>query len=387
MNQGTKKLAKEYAEPLTNAYYQYLRDTLRQDPRSAHSLAQEVQELIPKAKDRQIYKLLYPFAEFKCIKQLQYLNKTLLIDPILQDDFALFRGPNQYSMLFMSLGYQFFIEDMDRRNKDKIQERKQQEEQNPEDRPFRYSLFQKLSRDIKEKHLEQLRESRDYDVIIFMLYTYVLNNSRDTEVVDMLIDNVMKNLTEDQLSQMHENRSGTLSKVLSLVGKQRERVDEFKEYQQMCQKVHLKLHTKKTEQNQRGDTPQNISRENVFVREVLTAMLGQDGFREELYLEDSLIQPDFYIPKSKLCIEVNGKNKFYPYSTRYNNFTNFKHKIALHNDHNVVHLNSWKLEGMMKYEDGRKNLTDLLTRTIQTYEDKIKNGGFPDKKPVQQPQE
>lgn len=103
-----------YAEPLTNAYYQYLRETLRADPRAAHLLAQEVQEYIPQAKDRQVYKLLYPFAEFRCHKQLLYLTKTQLVDPLLQNDFEKFRGPNNISMVFMGYGQQFFIDDKNR---------------------------------------------------------------------------------------------------------------------------------------------------------------------------------------------------------------------------------------------------------------------------------
>lgn len=112
------------------------------------------------------------------------------------------------------------------------------------------------------------------------------------------------------------------------------------------------------------------------MREVLNDLLGSsEHYREELYLEDALVQPDFYVPSAKLCIEINGKNKFYPYSTRYNNFTNFKHKITIANDHHIIHLNSWKMEGMMKYPDGKSNLKDLLAKTIKTYEEKIKNGG------------
>lgn len=35
----SKKLISQYAEPLTNGYYQFLRDTLRADPKAAHLLA------------------------------------------------------------------------------------------------------------------------------------------------------------------------------------------------------------------------------------------------------------------------------------------------------------------------------------------------------------
>lgn len=49
-------------------------------------------------------------------------------------------------------------------------------------------------------------------------------------------------------------------------------------------------------------------------------------FNEEFLLEDSLYRSDFYIPKAKLAIEINGKSHFYPYTTRFNNFSNMKMK-------------------------------------------------------------
>lgn len=49
--------------------------------------------------------------------------------------------------------------------------------------------------------------------------------------------------------------------------------------------------------------------------------------------------------------------------------------MILNNNHNVIYLNSWRLEGMMNAEDGKTNLKELLTKTIKTYKDKIANGG------------
>ena len=77
------------------------------------------------------------------------------------------------------------------------------------------------------------------------------------------------------------------------------------------------------------------------------------------------------MPEAKLCIEINGKSKFYPYTTKYNNFLNLKHKLVIQQGHNMLHLNSWKLEGMMKSGTGKEQLRDLLTKTIGTYKEKI----------------
>ena len=73
---------------------------------------------------------------------------------------------------------------------------------------------------------------------------------------------------------------------------------------------------------------------------------------------------DFYIPKAKLAIEINGRNHFFPYSSRFNQFTNNKHKLLIANGHNIMHLNSWTLEGLNKESI---KLDDLLNKTITTY--------------------
>ncbi len=85
-------------------------------------------------------------------------------------------------------------------------------------------------------------------------------------------------------------------------------------------------------------------------------------------LEDSLYNTDFYIPKAKLAIEINGKSHFYPYSTRFNNFTNMKMKGLKQSGYNTMNLNSWVLEGFI-HGNNRAGIKDLLTRTIKTYEE------------------
>ena len=104
-----------------------------------------------------------------------------------------------------------------------------------------------------------------------------------------------------------------------------------------------------------------MSKENLFVREALSE-IGKD-FKEEHMLEDALFKCDFYLPKAKLCLEINGKSHFYPYSTRFNNFSNLKMKSLYHEGYNVMNLNSWTLEGFIKHNN-KAALRDLLTKTI-----------------------
>ena len=101
------------------------------------------------------------------------------------------------------------------------------------------------------------------------------------------------------------------------------------------------------------------------MREALQEM-GKE-FNEEHLLEDALFKSDFYLPKAKLAIEINGKSHFYPYSTRFNNFSNLKMKSLYHEGYNVMNLNSWTLEGFIKHEN-RAGLKDLLSKTISTFE-------------------
>jgi hypothetical protein len=93
-------------------------------------------------------------------------------------------------------------------------------------------------------------------------------------------------------------------------------------------------------------------------------------FEEEHYLKDALVRPDFYIPSARLSIEINGRNHYYPLSTRYSNFFNFKSKLLKIHNYNFTHLNSWKLEGFIN-NDNRDGIKDLLGKTIKTYTEKV----------------
>jgi hypothetical protein len=47
----------------------------------------------------------------ECSPQLKYMVRAHLIEPLIEDEFRLFQGPNQYSMVFMSFGMNFYKEE------------------------------------------------------------------------------------------------------------------------------------------------------------------------------------------------------------------------------------------------------------------------------------
>lgn len=108
-----------------------------------------------------------------------------------------------------------------------------------------------------------------------------------------------------------------------------------------------------------------ISKENLAIREVLSELKKE--YNEEFLIEDSLFKADFYIPSAKLAIEINGKTHYYPYTTRFNNFTNLKMKTLRASGVNTLNLNSWTLDGFLR-NDNRAGLKDLISKTITTYE-------------------
>lgn len=192
----------------------------------------------------------------------------------------------------------------------------------------------------------------------------------------------MENLTESELFTMGESRVANLARSLKQIVYQRGKT-EFKEFEMMASRVYLTKYKQRLERNAGKEAAANedgeqenpeeghqISKENLAIREVL-AELKKD-YNEEYLLEDSLFKTDFYIPSAKLAIEINGKTHYYPYTTRFNNFTNLKMKTLRTQGHNVLNLNSWTLEGFIRNEN-RAGLKDLINKTINTYE----NGGQP----------
>ncbi len=217
-------------------------------------------------------------------------------------------------------------------------------------------------------------------MLIYVLHTYVLNNSLDSETIEKIVQNLQLNLTESELRSLGESRVANLARSLKIVTGSRG-MSQFKEFEEAVSKVYLdkykmRIERAKAKEQQNADDEDSqfesnpeeghqISKENLFVREALQEM-GKE-FIEEHLLEDALFKSDFYLPKAKLAIEINGKSHFYPYSTRFNNFSNLKMKSLYHEGYNVMNLNSWTLEGFIKHEN-RAGLKDLLSKTISTFE-------------------
>lgn len=76
----------------------------------------EIGELFPEARERQIYKMMYPLVQYECRPQLNYLTREFIVKPLLEDNMKLFRSANQYSILLMSFGYQFITDPKNFRN-------------------------------------------------------------------------------------------------------------------------------------------------------------------------------------------------------------------------------------------------------------------------------
>ena len=178
---------------------------------------------------------------------------------------------------------------------------------------------------------------------------------------------------------MGESRVANLARSLKQVVLQRGKT-EFKEVEQMASNVYLQKYKHRIERNAGKDeavedgeeeNPEEghqISKENLAIREVLSDL--KKDYKEEFLIEDSLFKADFYIPSAKLAIEINGKTHYYPYTTRFNNFTNLKMKSLRASGVATLNLNSWTLDGFLR-NDNRAGLKDLISKTITTYE----NGG------------
>jgi len=57
------------------------------DRKAAHSLAQDVVDAIPEARERQVYKLIYPFVFHQCYPQANFILKQHVIQPATENGF------------------------------------------------------------------------------------------------------------------------------------------------------------------------------------------------------------------------------------------------------------------------------------------------------------
>ena len=90
--------------------------------------------------------MLYPLVQYQSRPQLNYISKEFIMNPLFADDMKLFRGPNQYSILLMSFGYQFITDPKQKNTREVIPEGPSVPIMTQDGRPFRYSLFQRFAR-------------------------------------------------------------------------------------------------------------------------------------------------------------------------------------------------------------------------------------------------
>lgn len=287
----------------------------------------------------------------------------------------------------MSYGYQFITDP-------KFINRKDQGPEGPsspipsrnndggDKRPFRFSIFGRFQREFLQGHLETIKANKDINLLVYILHTFILNNSLQAEAILGMVYFLAENLKEQDLLVMGESRLGNLARSLKLLllnnNGELAQNKTLVDFEAQVSRIFVSRYSQRVEnnkerqqQNSNDDDQEGdghvVSKENLALRETL----GQMGiaFEEEKLLNDAIFKTDFYIPSAKLAIEINGKSHFYPYTTRFNNFTNMKNKVVRGVGHNILNLNSWTLEGMLKDEE-RKGLKDLLQKTIKTYQDK-----------------
>lgn len=198
MNKGYKAVANKLH--IAPEVYTQITERLHQNPRNAIGITNEIAELIPQARERQIYKLMYPLVQFEAQPQLIYLTKKFIIEPLLENDYQLLRSPNQYSILLMSYGFQFITDPKFLNKRAIIPEGPSTPIQNREGsngRPFRFSIFHRFQRDFLENHMELIKGNKDFNLLVYILHIFVLNSSLQVDAILSLVDYFAENLKED----------------------------------------------------------------------------------------------------------------------------------------------------------------------------------------------
>lgn len=93
---------------------------------------------------------MYPLVQYECRPQLNYITSKFIVGPIVENNFELFRKPNQYSILLMSFGYQFVTDQRFRNQRDQAPEEPLIEKKDA--RPFRYSIFARFAKELEMNH-------------------------------------------------------------------------------------------------------------------------------------------------------------------------------------------------------------------------------------------
>lgn len=250
----------------------------------------------------------------------------------------------------MSFGYQFITDPKHENNRDKPPQGPEQRPQGDE-RPFRFSLFNRFSRQLIEQRSDLIFSDNDIPLLVYILHAFLLNNSLDVESIMKMTNVIYRSVgtSEENIKALKGQRPIVLARSLKglLIQLKNDRnianigeytkdlkLEDLEKFEKAVSKVAVEMHkseggSKRDHEGGEEEDEHVVSKENIAVREILTD-LGIE-FKEEHFVEDSLCTSDFYVPKADLLIEINGRSHFYPYSTRYNNYSNLRAKITRSN--------------------------------------------------------
>ena len=115
----------------------------------------------------------------------------------------------------MSFGYQFITDPKYSSIRDRGPEGPTTPIDSNNGRPFRYSIFQRFYRKIMANHQHILFEQSDIPLLVYIMNTFVLNNSQDSATIDMMAKNLRDHITEQTLKdEFTEGRVLNLARTL-----------------------------------------------------------------------------------------------------------------------------------------------------------------------------
>ena len=104
------------AVQLSKEFLLHLDSELKRDKKMANELLGGVKMLLPRVKERQIYKLLYPFAHHGCYNELRDTVQQYILSPMEQNNYYKLGFPNSLSMYLMTYGANFYPQRDDHRD-------------------------------------------------------------------------------------------------------------------------------------------------------------------------------------------------------------------------------------------------------------------------------
>jgi hypothetical protein len=199
------------SQVFTKVFFQNFYETLQTNPRNTSALVDNVFSVFGEAKERQIYKLLHPFAVHKCKNELYQISQQEIVEPILNDSFRMLRYPNAISMYLQSYGNQFVTDGGKRKTREEVEAEKASGI-----RPFKFNVFHQVAREVNNR-LDYFQESTDYEMIISLLNNFVLNNTFEQQTIITLASSLREKCNQEILEKLHTNKIFTLAKNLRFI--------------------------------------------------------------------------------------------------------------------------------------------------------------------------